>query len=689
MGARATVGTDRPISIPWRRLAGRLWRVLLAIPLLLVTPGHADDARPLRQPPLELSEVAAPFPLGGHLEVMRDPTGRMSLADALAATYVPVADMPRVAYTTDALWIRFRLRQPETGAGRWFLEIQPGILDHVDFYIATSQAPRGDEDFRRETVGASVPLGDRSIPHSTFLIPFDLPSGALREVYARIASRTAINLRATIFDARTLTTSVSRRSLLYGLMYGAFFLCAFYNLIFFLWLRNRFYLLYAGYVLSLLVSHLGMTGTLVEVLPAALDPTSKAWVMVSGFGLITCSNLFVVEFLQLRERMRWAANVFYAVAALPIYYTTVLLVAGLQTATETTRPIGLCSAMLMLGVSVHLAWKGDPQARRFLIAFAPAVVGAITNTLRVFGVVPNGWASEQVYYLAGLAHVVLMNLSIMTRIRDAENARHEAQAAALVASQVAEERAQRIIEEQTRKLVLANQDIEAALAAERQAVRDQLQFIDMIAHEYRTPMSVIRAGLDVMELRAGSGDGAQTTLIGRMRRSVDRLVEVIEVGLRRERIDQPGLAVDRRAVDLVQLARDIAEETIAGGTRVAFLANGPVLVNADLPLLRTVIINLLENARKYAPRDGTVRILVDSDDGWGVLRVADEGSGVPPADRDRIFDKFYRGARARGVAGVGVGLFLARKIATLHGGTLDLEEADPGCCVFRLRIPVA
>lgn len=677
-------------QLPNRQTASRtrLWLWAMALLLLAGMVSARAEEPGYRQPPIDLVAAQTPLSISGHLEAMRDPTGQMTLADALSATFLPIPLTLGAGYTSDAVWVRFRLRQPGPDAGHWILDLLPPIIDRIDLYIATTDKPHGPEDFQRQSVGSMVPVPEHRVANSNLLVSFNLPPGAVRDVYARVTSATVVSFRGAIFDDRSLTATVSNHSLFHGLIYGSFALVFIFNVLWFIWLRERLNLYYAGYVLSLLINHMAISNTLASLMPETFAPTSKLWMSISNATSLTCGALFVVTFLRLREKAPWGRATILTLGALCPLTVIPVLFGDYRSGATAGQFIGLALIIADTSFSIKLALRGDILARRFLIAFAPALCGGGVSIMRALGLIPNTWWTEQFYFIASLLHIVLMNISMMTRMRDAENARREAQATALAASHAAEERALRIIDEQTRELVSAKREVEAALAAERQAAKDQIQFIDMIGHEYRTPMSVIRAGIDVMELSAAVPGPSQTTLLDRMRRSADRLVELIEVGLQRDRFDQPSLAVDLRPLDLARLARDVVMELPPDGPDVLVHAPEPVPVHADLLLLRTVVINLLDNAQKYGGVEKPIEITVGIEDSIAIFRITDRGPGIPPSVIPHIFDKYYRAPRARTVVGIGLGLYLAHKIAILHKGKLELESGDPGQCMFRLCLPV-
>lgn len=664
-------------------------RVVLLLLLAMAAPaaGQARDLAPV----LVLDATRSPLDLPGHMEVLRDPGGRLTIDDVAfgGAAFTPLPGLVGFGFTADAAWVRMRFHRPPDDRSRWTLELAPPGLERVEVQVATVEAPMTAADFQRLVVGSAQPFAARPIPYSTFLVPLDIPPGGTRVLYVRISSQTSLILRGRVYSEPSLVASMSGLSQWFGLLYGAFTLAFLFNLICFIWLRDWSYLLYAGYVASLLLNHMAMSGTLMEQVPALVEGRADVWLCTTGMLGGCFADLFIVRILRLRRTIPWAAWVLWSAAALRPLSLPLTLMGDYRTGTVLIQLFGIVNVCVLLTAGLWLAWRGDVQARRFMVAFAPAALGAFVTMLRALGFVPSNVFTEQVYFGAALFHVVLMIISMMTRIREAEQAKKDAQVAALAASHEAETRAMRIIEAQTRELVDAKREVELALAVERQAVRDQLQFIDMIAHEYRAPVSVIRTSIDVMEMRTAATGSVPTDLIERMRRSIERLVELIEVGLRRDRIDQPGLSVNPRRLDLGQLAADAVAERIGEGQPVHVHRTGPVPVRADAELLRTAIVNLLENAVKYGPKGGAIDIRIGIERDLAVLRITDRGPGVPEAARGRIFEKYYRAQNVRAAPGVGLGLYLTRKIVTMHGGDLELESAEAGNCTFRLGIPAA
>jgi signal transduction histidine kinase len=222
------------------------------------------------------------------------------------------------------------------------------------------------------------------------------------------------------------------------------------------------------------------------------------------------------------------------------------------------------------------------------------------------------------------------------------------------------------------------------------------QFVADAAHELRTPVAGLRAAAEALASpRATGAERDQLLLL--LIREASRAGRLVEELLALARIDA-GLRLVREPVDLLSLAETEADRVrlLSPGQSVR-VSGDRVTVSADPQRLTQVLTNLLDNARRYVPSDGTISVTVDSPDATtGRIRVADGGPGVPVADRERIFDRLVRLDESRSRdphnathdpehpgGGAGLGLAIARGIARAHGGELRCGEDS----VFELTVP--
>ncbi|CAN5609743.1 HAMP domain-containing sensor histidine kinase [soil metagenome] len=197
------------------------------------------------------------------------------------------------------------------------------------------------------------------------------------------------------------------------------------------------------------------------------------------------------------------------------------------------------------------------------------------------------------------------------------------------------------------------------------------------SHELRTPLARIAMASSML------GDTADAKTREALKRDIDELDRLIEEILLASRLEAvPGLE-RHEPIDLLALA---AEEAAYYDTEAS---GEPATVEGDRLLLRRLVRNLLENARRYAG-DGPIEISVASEGGRVVLEVSDNGPGVPTEERERIFEPFYRrAATAESGRGSGLGLALVRDIAGRHGGSVVCRAAESGGSRFRVDLPPA
>jgi len=220
----------------------------------------------------------------------------------------------------------------------------------------------------------------------------------------------------------------------------------------------------------------------------------------------------------------------------------------------------------------------------------------------------------------------------------------------------------------------------------------QRRFIADAAHELRTPLTAIGGQLELLLMGAVSEPAQQRRSLQRMNGELERMGRLVDDLLTLSRLDaRPALR--QETVDLGALAHDVAQQmqALTPDRHIAVRAAPAVTITGDGDRLRQVLLNLLDNARKYTPAGGKIDISVERHNGDAVLRVADTGIGVPPADVERVWDRFYRvdQARTRASGGAGLGLAIVKGIAEAHGGHVALASRPGQGTTVTLTLPVS
>ncbi|MGH8201793.1 MAG: CHASE3 domain-containing protein [Steroidobacteraceae bacterium] len=230
----------------------------------------------------------------------------------------------------------------------------------------------------------------------------------------------------------------------------------------------------------------------------------------------------------------------------------------------------------------------------------------------------------------------------------------------------------------------------------KQADRRKDEFLALLAHELRGPLAPLRNGLELLK----HGDGAESLrrrVCALMERQLEQLIRLVNDLLDAGRIARGKIELQRAPIELNTAIREVVEverplAQAAGLELEALLAAEPLFVDGDSVRLTQVFRNLLHNACKYTERGGHIEITLARDYGQGVVRVRDTGVGIPAAKLEAIFEMFAQvdPGVARSQGGLGIGLALARRLLTLHGGTIQAfsDGADRGS-EFVVRLPLA
>ncbi len=209
---------------------------------------------------------------------------------------------------------------------------------------------------------------------------------------------------------------------------------------------------------------------------------------------------------------------------------------------------------------------------------------------------------------------------------------------------------------------------------ERSSAR-QRAFVADAAHELRSPLAAIRAQLEVGLAHPDATDWAETSTD--TLKDVDRLSRLVDDLLVLARIDEaPRRREDQ--LDLARIADDVVARQPSRAVAVRRVGAPSMLVTGDVDALRRIVANLVDNAVRHA--ETTVTVMVEEADDGVRLVVADDGPGIPEADRERVFGRFTRldGARSRDAGGSGLGLSIVREVVWAHGGTVTLDDNEPG-----------
>jgi PAS domain S-box-containing protein len=236
------------------------------------------------------------------------------------------------------------------------------------------------------------------------------------------------------------------------------------------------------------------------------------------------------------------------------------------------------------------------------------------------------------------------------------------------------------------------------LTEEHKLEQMRSDFVATVSHELRTPLASIHGAAVTLASRGGElGPIVHERLISIVVEQSERLAELVEQILLAAQLDSGGLRLDREGFDAASLARKVISSTrprIPAGVTVSLAApppDDPAVALGDMERARHVLGNLLDNAIKYSPDGGKIDVIVAPEEDRLRFTVRDEGLGIPPAEQDRIFEKFYRldAGMSRGVGGSGLGLYICRELVTRMEGRIWVSSEPGRGSSFSFELPRA
>ncbi len=220
------------------------------------------------------------------------------------------------------------------------------------------------------------------------------------------------------------------------------------------------------------------------------------------------------------------------------------------------------------------------------------------------------------------------------------------------------------------------------------------QFTSDASHELKTPLAILMGELEIALRRPIADDEIRRTLESCLE-EVDRLNNVVQGLLELSRAESGQVQIEMRPVDLSALLKDICEdiEILAEPKQISVTTSiaSYMMVNGDKTRLHQALLNVIENAVKYTPRGGRVKVTLTSDPRRALIRVEDTGQGIPAEQLPKIYDRFFRvdKARSQDVQGTGLGLSIVRWIVESHGGSIMASSEVGVGTTFVIALPLA
>lgn len=630
-----------------------------------------------------------------EMATLVDADGAMTLADVLErpGDFTPIAGAEiNPGYTPSAQWVRLQLASSVDLPA--ILALSPSFIDIVDVYVGPRSPAADAGAFTHLALGDHRPLPADAVSGIDNAVEIALVGGTTRDVFIRLKSvNSALALSVSIYPTSEHVMRTTATSLALGGWFGGMAILIAIQLVFFSVDRRASYLLIAASILGAMLVYSGTAGlSRLLLFPDGGVGNDYFTALPVWFGQVATA-LAAINVLDLRARSRWSYWAVLAGAGVGVIGFGAVFLGYHRDFTPFGSMVMVAQGTILMMQSLRIAIDGGWENRLKAAAYMVLFLGLLITLVQRVGIIPVPIWNGHAYAASNLLHALLLTGAMAARLRASEAMNRQMREDAVVSALLAQKRAEDMVAERTRELEQAKVVAEEALAAEFETQRQQVQFMEVISHQYRTPLAGLRSNVESIGLSLAADDAANQRRLARVRSSIVRLVEVLEVNLARSRLQGPRFQADKAAISLATLVRRAGsrgQDLLNGATICIEIAADAehVVVHGDDDMLVLAIINLLENGAKFSIGPSPKVVLsCDVLDGNCAITVRDEGLGIPEADLDAIRQSGVRGSNVGEILGTGMGLSLVDRIVAVHGGTMTIESVLGQGTAVRIDLP--
>ena len=600
--------------------------------------------------PLTASEA---LPTLHDLALLVDPQGTetiTSIAQADAGRFTPLPGNGFTqGYTRATHWLRFTLDAPP---GEWWLDLLPPYLDDLRLYAPDPTQPGR---FIERRAGDRLPFAAREVPYRGFVFKLQQPDDQPRTYYLRLTTTSSSILVPRIWSPDGFLAMASREAALLAASLTVLLTLLLLSLNNWLWLRDPLLPWFMACIGSLaLATASSVSGFVFQYLlpthPAIADPL----VGVSALLAFALGTGFFRRLFEIDRQRPWLNGLYLLGFWLPLTATPLAAVGYLPEVMPLALNLMLLIDVCNLFLAIGLWRRRDAGAGFMFAANLISLLGILIMILNLLGVINGGFPALYSIQVSSLGTGLALHLALGGRFRALRDAQRQAIAEA---------------------------------ARERRIQEEQGRFIDLISHEFRTPLAVLQTNLDILAMTARSSQGEE---IRGMRHALERLRDLF-ISARRNRAWEKTHSLQTQPIAPAPLLRHLLDQQAATDPthayRHALASAQPCAILGDASLLRTILGNLLENAEKYATPGTTVEVGLENNDHAVILTIDNDYPAQAKLVSDQLLQSHTRGANSAGRPGLGMGLYLTQRLAADMGGALNLDLKQPGRFRVTLTFP--
>lgn len=555
-----------------------------------------------------------------------------------------------LGFTDHHYWVKFSLENTDSKTKTLYLETARPITDVADLYLqAEGQEPLIIQN------GDMMPFVDREISHRKLLFPITLTPNSSTEFFLHLKSDgEVINLPLVLHDGTSLIESTFTDQLVFGVFYGILLLAALTYLFFYFGIKEKSFILYVSYVISIALLHSSLDGYFFQyilgtpgwfadrsllifatVSAILLNRYSQAFVQVKTFAKGLNATINVVNF----SLALLLVGILLYDAGKPLYYPLV-------------NALGFIGVLLAVASIVMSFFKRKPVDAFFALGFTSLTLGFVIFILNNFSLIENSFLTENSAKLGTGLEILFLSLSMANRIRILRTEKEKAQELALQRSEESNE---------IKSIFLSN-----------------------VSHELRTPLNAI-LGLSQSIMREIQDEKIKENLEVIKYSSVSLLSSIDDI-LDYSKIEKGELNLEQKPFDFQKVLGEVKvlahQQSRDKGLKFSFEEQVPLpkKLQGDATRLRQILMNVINNSIKFTPQ-GEVKLSITEiqEKGDSLMlnfEITDTGGGIQKEKLDRIFESFIQEQidDKRKFGGFGLGLCIVKSLTQLYQGSVSIQS---------------
>jgi signal transduction histidine kinase len=636
---------------PFRLLIGCLLLTLAGCSLGLANPLPAKAVDPGQHH----------FWLGGSLSFLRDPSGLMSFETVRAAlergAFEPVQDFAvTTGYLADKpIWVHFTLDYPAGNGPIWWLLMAPELLETVTVF-----AEQPDGSFVRHDGGKSLPFDRREMDGIGHAFRLGQDPGGLRHYFIRATTKVAIKVEPSLWQERPLRRYLMDINATFGIYVGIVTLLILAALVRALRYRHDWDIAYFSYITGFELFNLSNAG-LVQAWGLTESLTIRQVFLQGGILLTGLSFVFLTRSLilwpdsgpqWLRRWPFWGLGLLLLSLAITALLNPLLL-----------WELNFNAAVTLLALStlagLWASWRNYPNARLMTLCFLPFVLWAVYVSFARWleAPIPDAWNRSRILMVTSLLHMFLLWFLILS---------------------------------QDARLEQAKRQLESKLASLENEMSNMSLFFGMLTHELNHPLQSLFGLAQPAKDPATHYQSDPDTLRHSLLEVGREFTDILDTCTQRIQLATSNTLIPT-PVNIPLLLKSIADhfqQKTSNHLICCDLSGLPSPFGCDPKLVGILLSNLLENAIRYSAPDGVIWVRGRQIDGnTAEISVEDEGPAIPKHMQQRIFERYVQlDASDDYPCGMGMGLFIVKRIAEMHQGTVVCESEPSKGTTFRVTL---